>query len=532
MTLVGHPAAGPGIRQEVDPCPQDQQHIPAPHPDRTGWRPSSSMFRRGSPVSSSPRPRSATSAARGLLPLPPVLGRRPRPQPHASRTSGTCCSTASCPTPTEPGRLRRGGRAPLRRLPAEVLEALPAIAAAVGAGPLAGLRTALSLLRRRRAARRSTTADARRPAADAARGSARSMPTLLDRPAPARPRTGPDRAPRRPRPRGQLPVHAHRRGSRRPPAARAVEQYLISTVDHGFNASTFTARVIASTGADVGACRRGRARRALRAAARRRAQPGPGHPRRDRHPGPDRRLGPRARSAAGERIMGFGHAVYRTEDPRSVLLREIAQRLGGPLVDFAVAGRGRRSRRAGRAQARPRAAHQRRVLRRRGDGACGLPAEMFTPDLRGRAGSSAGARTSWSRRPTPRSSARAPGTSARPRRSPSPTPAAGRPGGRLPDWLAWRLIMDDPSSDTPGTGQHRPDAAMTAEWIMVGVGMLLTLGTGVFVAAEFTLVNLDRAELEARRDRGERGLTRPSRRCGSPPPISPGPSSASPSPRC
>ncbi len=41
---------------------------------------------------------------------------------------------------------------------------------------------------------------------------------------------------------------------------------------------------------------------------------------------------------------------------------------------------------------------------------------------------------------------------------------------------------------------------------MVGVGMLLTLGTGVFVAAEFTLVNLDRAELEARRDRGERGL--------------------------
>ena len=48
---------------------------------------------------------------------------------------------------------------------------------------------------------------------------------------------------------------------------------------------------------------------------------------------------------------------------------------------------------------------------------------------------------------------------------------------------------------------------MTAEWVMVGVGMLLTLGTGVFVAAEFTLVNLDRAELEARRDRGERGLT-------------------------
>jgi citrate synthase len=39
-----------------------------------------------------------------------------------------------------------------------------------------------------------------------------------------------------------------------PARARAVEQYLVSTVDHGFNASTFTARVITSTGADVAAC--------------------------------------------------------------------------------------------------------------------------------------------------------------------------------------------------------------------------------------------------------------------------------------
>ncbi|HLH45719.1 MAG TPA: citrate/2-methylcitrate synthase, partial [Acidimicrobiales bacterium] len=38
----------------------------------------------------------------------------------------------------------------------------------------------------------------------------------------------------------------------------------------------------------------------------------------------------------GERIMGFGHAVYRTDDPRSLLLRDIAQGLGGGLVDFAV----------------------------------------------------------------------------------------------------------------------------------------------------------------------------------------------------
>ena len=44
------------------------------------------------------------------------------------------------------------------------------------------------------------------------------------------------------------------------------------------------------------------------------------------------------------------------------------------------------------------------------------------------------------------------------------------------------------------------------EWLMVGVGLLLTVGTGLFVASEFSLVNLDRAELEARRDRGEKRL--------------------------
>ena len=44
------------------------------------------------------------------------------------------------------------------------------------------------------------------------------------------------------------------------------------------------------------------------------------------------------------------------------------------------------------------------------------------------------------------------------------------------------------------------------EWLMVGVGLLLTVGTGLFVASEFSLVNLDRTELEARRDRGEKRL--------------------------
>jgi citrate synthase len=40
---------------------------------------------------------------------------------------------------------------------------------------------------------------------------------------------------------------------------------------------------------------------------------------------------------SGQRIMGFGHAVYRTEDPRSRMLRDIARGLGGPLAELAVA---------------------------------------------------------------------------------------------------------------------------------------------------------------------------------------------------
>ena len=44
------------------------------------------------------------------------------------------------------------------------------------------------------------------------------------------------------------------------------------------------------------------------------------------------------------------------------------------------------------------------------------------------------------------------------------------------------------------------------EWVMLAVGLLLTVGTGLFVASEFALVNLDRSELEARRDRGETRL--------------------------
>jgi citrate synthase len=117
--------------------------------------------------------------------------------------------------------------------------------------------------------------------------------------------------------------------------ARALEQYLILTVDHGFNSSTFTARVIASTGADAAAAVVG----AIGALS------GPLHggaPSRaldtlDAIGSPDR-ADAYLRNAVqgGERIMGFGHAVYRTEDPRNTMLRRVAQGLGGDLVDLAV----------------------------------------------------------------------------------------------------------------------------------------------------------------------------------------------------
>lgn len=120
-----------------------------------------------------------------------------------------------------------------------------------------------------------------------------------------------------------------------PEHVRAIEQYLILGIDHGFNASTFTTRVVTSTGSDLGS--------AVVAGAG--ALLGPLHggaPSRaldtlDEIGTPDRAADwVREKVENGERIMGFGHPVYRTADPRSLMLRSIAQGLGGELVDFAV----------------------------------------------------------------------------------------------------------------------------------------------------------------------------------------------------
>ncbi|MFM9707554.1 citrate synthase/methylcitrate synthase [Streptomyces galilaeus] len=267
--------------------------------------------------------------------------------------------------------------AALRRLPDQVAAALPAIAAAgAHADPLAGLRTALSLLGAAKGFRPVYDIDADRRREDTLAAAA-AVPTLLT----ALYRLGKGLGPVEPR--EDLSYAANylymlSGAEPEPERARAVEQYLISTIDHGFNASTFTARVVTSTGADVAAC--------LVAAVG--ALSGPLHggaPSRaldtlDAIGTPDR-IDPwiRERVLAGDRIMGFGHAVYRTEDPRSRMLREIAQRFGGPRVDFAVEVE--RQVEAILAELKPGRELHTNVEFYAGVVMefCGLPREMFTP---------------------------------------------------------------------------------------------------------------------------------------------------------
>jgi citrate synthase len=124
------------------------------------------------------------------------------------------------------------------------------------------------------------------------------------------------------------------RGEADPKHVKAIDTYWICTAEHGLNASTFTARVVASTGADTGA--------AMSAAVG--ALSGP------LHGGAPARVLPmldevaRTHDPEGyvrsllerhQRIMGFGHRVYRAEDPRARLLRRTAQELESPRFDVA-----------------------------------------------------------------------------------------------------------------------------------------------------------------------------------------------------
>ena len=114
----------------------------------------------------------------------------------------------------------------------------------------------------------------------------------------------------------------------------AIDRYWICAAEHGMNASTFTGRVVASTGADVPAC--------LSAAIA--AHSGPLHggaPARalamieEVERGAEPRQYVRRLLDSGQRLMGFGHAIYRAEDPRARILRAAARELAAPRYEVA-----------------------------------------------------------------------------------------------------------------------------------------------------------------------------------------------------
>jgi citrate synthase len=119
-------------------------------------------------------------------------------------------------------------------------------------------------------------------------------------------------------------------------AARALEQYLVTVIDHGMNASTFTARVVTSTASDLIS--------AVVAAVG--ALKGPLH---GGAPGPVLdmldAIGEPANAepwllgelAGGRRIMGMGHRIYRVRDPRAAVLETAVKPLASPRLELARA---------------------------------------------------------------------------------------------------------------------------------------------------------------------------------------------------
>ncbi|MFL6105475.1 MAG: citrate synthase 2 [Marmoricola sp.] len=119
-----------------------------------------------------------------------------------------------------------------------------------------------------------------------------------------------------------------------PQHVKAIDAYWSSAAEHGMNASTFTARVITSTGADACA--------ALSGAVG--AMSGPLHggaPARvltmieDVEKSGDANAYVKGLLDAGDRLMGFGHRVYRAEDPRARVLRRTAKELNAPRYEVA-----------------------------------------------------------------------------------------------------------------------------------------------------------------------------------------------------
>ena len=168
------------------------------------------------------------------------------------------------------------------------------------------------------------------------------------------------------------------RGEADPKHVKAIDAYWISAAEHGANASTFTARIVASTGADAAA--------ALSAAVG--ALSGPLHggaPSRVLHMldeverSGDAETYVKAVLDRGERLMGFGHRVYRAEDPRARVLRRTARELGSERLEVA-------EKLEQAALAELRARHPERVLATNVEfwsavvlDYAGVPPELFTP---------------------------------------------------------------------------------------------------------------------------------------------------------
>ncbi len=125
-------------------------------------------------------------------------------------------------------------------------------------------------------------------------------------------------------------------GEPSPEQIRAIEAYWVSAAEHGMNASTFTGRVVASTGADIPACFAGAIG----------SMSGP------LHGGAPARVLPMIAEVEStgdptglvkgildrkEKLMGFGHRVYRAQDPRARALREISKQLDAPRYEAAAA---------------------------------------------------------------------------------------------------------------------------------------------------------------------------------------------------
>ncbi len=126
------------------------------------------------------------------------------------------------------------------------------------------------------------------------------------------------------------------KGEPDPKHVKAIDAYWSSAAEHGMNASTFTARVITSTGADVAAAFSGAIG----------AMSGPLHggaPARvltmieEVEKSGDADAYVKGLLDNGERLMGFGHRVYRAEDPRARVLRRTARELDAPRYEVAEA---------------------------------------------------------------------------------------------------------------------------------------------------------------------------------------------------